>query len=57
LRTRMVLQVHDELLFDVYGPEREEVAEMVEEKMRTALVMEVPIEVEVGIGRNWLEAH
>lgn len=57
LRTRMVLQVHDELLFDLFIPEREEVEVLVEEHMRTALPLDVPIVVEIGVGRTWLEAH
>jgi len=57
LRTRMLLQVHDELLFDVFIPEQDEVESLVEEHMRTALTLEVPIVVEIGVGRSWLEAH
>ena len=57
LRTRMLLQVHDELLFDLYLPEQEEVLALVEEQLRTALPLAVPIVVEMGVGRNWLEAH
>jgi len=56
-RTRMLLQVHDELLFDLYLPEQEEVMTLVEEKLRTALPLAVPIVVEMGVGGNWLEAH
>ncbi|HYT61100.1 MAG TPA: DNA polymerase I [Haliangiales bacterium] len=57
LNTRMILQVHDELVFDLYQPEQEEVAGFVEEKMKTAISLDVPIVVEIGVGRNWLEAH
>jgi DNA polymerase-1 len=57
LRTRMILQVHDELVFDLYKPERDEVAALVEDRMKTALSLEVPITVEIGVGQNWLEAH
>ena len=59
LRTRMLLQVHDELLFDLHPDEEAEVKPMVEEGMRTALPLpgDVPILVELGIGRTWLEAH
>jgi DNA polymerase I len=56
-RTRMLLQVHDELVFDLYEPEGREILPMVEEKMKTAIALEVPIEVEMGAGKNWLEAH
>jgi DNA polymerase-1 len=57
LRTRMLLQVHDELVFDLYGPEGDEVMALVKEKMETAIPLEVPIQVEMGVGHTWLEAH
>jgi DNA polymerase-1 len=57
LKTRMLLQVHDELVFDLYRPERDEVLAMVQEKMQNAISLEVPIEVEAGVGETWLEAH
>jgi DNA polymerase-1 len=57
LKTRMLLQVHDELVFDLYTPEEKEVLPMIEKKMKTAIPLDVPIEVEMGMGRNWLEAH
>jgi DNA polymerase-1 len=57
LNTRMLLQVHDELVFDLDLREEKEVQELVCQLMREAIVLEVPIEVEVGVGRNWLEAH
>jgi DNA polymerase-1 len=53
----MLLQVHDELVFDLYKEEEKEVVPMVEEKMKTAIALEVPIVVEIGKGQNWLEAH
>jgi DNA polymerase-1 len=53
----MTLQVHDELVFDVYKPELEEVKKMVIEKMQTAIELKVPIEVGAGTGDNWLDAH
>ena len=57
-KTKMVLQVHDELVFDVYKPELEQLKPLIEEKMRTAMPnLRVPILVEVGVGNNWLEAH
>lgn len=56
-RTKMLLQVHDELVFDVYKPELEEVKKLVKEEMEKAFVMDVPLEVELGVGLNWLEAH
>ncbi len=57
LKTRMLLQVHDELVFDLYEPEQQEVLPMVEEKMKTAIALDVPLAVEMGVGENWLEAH
>jgi DNA polymerase-1 len=57
LKTKMILQVHDELVFDLYKEEKDEVIPIVEQKMKAAIPMRVPIVVEVGIGTNWLEAH
>ncbi|MDP4282111.1 MAG: DNA polymerase I [Bacteroidota bacterium] len=57
LKSRMILQVHDELVFDVYRDERDEVKSVVEEKMKHALQLSVPLEVEISSGENWLEAH
>jgi DNA polymerase-1 len=57
LRTRMLLQVHDELVFDLYLPEEKEVRALIDDKMTSAIKLEVPIEVEIGVGDNWLEAH
>ncbi|MEZ5025836.1 MAG: DNA polymerase I [Chitinophagales bacterium] len=57
LKTKMILQVHDELLFDVFTPEKEEIQKMVIQEMQNALPLQVPIEVGVGSGNNWLEAH
>ena len=56
-KTRMVLQVHDELLFDVHKSEVEVITKMVKEKMETAIPMSVPIVVDTGTGDNWLDAH
>lgn len=56
-RSRMLLQVHDELVFDLHQEEHDEVSALVEESMRTAIQLEVPIVVELGVGRTWLEAH
>jgi DNA polymerase-1 len=53
----MLLQVHDELVFDLHRTEEREVLPLVEEKMQTAISLDVPIAVEMGLGRNWLEAH
>jgi len=53
----MTLQVHDELVFDVHKSEIEKIKELVHDKMIHALELSVPIEVETGVGNNWLEAH
>ena len=57
LRAKMVLQIHDELVFDVPLDEAEKVKEIVTREMTTALDFGVPLEVGIGIGDNWLEAH
>lgn len=57
LKTKMLLQVHDELVFDVYKPELEIVKPIIEKLMREALPLDVPVEVGMGIGENWLVAH
>ena len=57
LKSRMIMQVHDELVFDVYIPETDLVKNKVEEFMSTAIAMEVPMEIGMGTGLNWLEAH
>jgi len=56
-KTKMLLQVHDELIFDVPREEVEKVRPLIEEKMRTAIPMKVPIEVGMGTGDTWLDAH
>jgi DNA polymerase I len=57
LQSRMVLQVHDELNFDVYIPELKQVKEIVRHEMEHAMQLKVPLVVDMGEGRNWLEAH
>ena len=57
LQSRMTMQVHDELVFDVYKPEVEQVKQIVGDLMRTALPLDVPVEVEMNTGDNWLAAH
>ncbi|MFK7767342.1 MAG: DNA polymerase I [Mariniblastus sp.] len=56
-KTKMLLTVHDELVFDMHKDEQETVIPVIEECMKTALPLDVPIEVEMGTGENWLEAH
>ncbi len=57
LKTKMILQVHDELVFDLHASEEQIVKPRVIELMKTAVLLDVPMEVEVGVGKNWLEAH
>ncbi|MBK6642091.1 MAG: DNA polymerase I [Bacteroidetes bacterium] len=57
LKSKMILQVHDELVFDVAFEELEIIKPIIREKMVNAIQMNVPIEVEIGSGKNWLEAH
>ncbi|MBL4716543.1 MAG: DNA polymerase I [Bacteroidia bacterium] len=56
-KSKMILQVHDELIFDVHKEELELIKPIVEDRMKNAIKMKVPIEVEMGTGDNWLEAH
>ncbi len=56
-KSKMILQVHDELIFDVYKDELENLKPLVHELMRTAIPMKVPVLVEMNTGANWLEAH
>lgn len=57
LKTKMIMQVHDELVFDVHVDEQETVRPKIAELMKTAVILDVPMDVEVGVGKNWLEAH
>tara|TARA_R110002074_G_scaffold101678_5_gene219525 strand:+ start:1795 stop:4680 length:2886 start_codon:yes stop_codon:yes gene_type:complete len=56
-KTKMLLQVHDELVFDVYKPELEAIKTLVKTEMENAYKLEVPLDVDLDIGDNWLEAH
>jgi DNA polymerase-1 len=57
LKSKMILQVHDELVFDCDKDEYEDVKKIVENKMKRALKLNVPIDVDYGSGKNWYEAH
>ncbi|MCL1921223.1 MAG: DNA polymerase I [Kiritimatiellaeota bacterium] len=57
LKTRMVLQIHDELLFDVPRDETDTIRALVQKAMTSALDIGIPLDVSVGVGDNWLEAH
>ncbi|OYX28364.1 MAG: DNA polymerase I [Flavobacteriales bacterium 32-35-8] len=56
-KTKMLLQVHDELVFDVYKPELETIKTLIKTEMENAYKLEVPLDVELGVGNDWLEAH
>jgi DNA polymerase-1 len=56
-KSKMLLQVHDELVFDVHNSELEKIQPMVKHEMENAFLLDVPLDVEMGTGRNWLEAH
>ncbi len=56
-KSKMLLQVHDELVFDVHHDELEKIQPMIKHEMENAFKLDVPLEVEIGIGKNWLEAH
>ncbi len=56
-QTKMLLQVHDELVFDVPRHELDKVKGLIKSEMENAFTMKVPLDVEVGLGENWLEAH
>ncbi len=57
MKSKMVLQVHDELVFDARKDETEDLMPIVEDKMKHAIKMNVPVVVEMNTGKNWLEAH
>ena len=56
-KSKMLLQVHDELVFDVFKPELNEFMSMVKNQMENAFEIKVPLTVDVNYGLNWLEAH
>ena len=57
LKSRLLLQVHDELVFDAHKDELDELKTLVREKMVGAVTLEVPMVVDMGVGENWLQAH
>jgi DNA polymerase-1 len=56
-KSKMLLQVHDELVFDVHNSELEKIQPMIKQEMENAFKLEVPLTVELGMGKDWLEAH
>jgi DNA polymerase-1 len=57
LKTKMILSVHDELVFDAPDHEEGIIASLVKQEMEQVITLEVPLVVDVGVGVNWLEAH
>ncbi len=57
IQSKMILQVHDELNFDVLNSELDQVKAIVKAEMENAIKLAVPLDVEMGVGQNWLEAH
>lgn len=57
LKTRMVLQIHDELLCEAPEDEARIVKDLIRHEMENALSLSVPLKVDIGIGNNWAEAH
>ncbi|TDE06417.1 DNA polymerase I [Flavobacterium hiemivividum] len=56
-KSKMLLQVHDELVFDVHNSELEKIQPMIKHEMENAFKLEVPLDVDLGMGKDWLEAH
>ena len=56
-KSKMLLQVHDELVFDVHNSELEKIQSMIKHEMENAFKLDVPLTVELGMGKDWLEAH
>jgi len=56
-KSKMLLQVHDELVFDVHNSELEKIKPMIKHEMENAFKLDVPLEVDMGTGKDWLEAH
>ncbi len=56
-KTRMILQVHDELIFDVYKSELDHIKQVVKREMEQAITLSIPLIVELGVGDNWFDAH
>ena len=57
LKSKLILQVHDELVFDLHNKEKDVMEKLVNNEMSNAVQLSVPLEVEIGIADNWLDAH
>ncbi len=56
-KSRMLIQVHDELIFEIYNPELNEMKKIIQQEMESAFTLNVPLVVDIGTGDNWYEAH
>jgi DNA polymerase-1 len=56
-KSKMLLQVHDELVFDAHLSELDILKNLIKEKMENAITLSVPLDVDIGLGTNWLQAH
>ena len=56
LKSKMILQIHDELIFNVYEDEKKELKEIIKDKMENAFKLDVPLEVDIEEGSNWYDA-
>ena len=57
MKSKLLLQVHDELVFDAHNEETDDLKVLVRERMEGAIVLDVPLVVDMGLGKNWLSAH
>ena len=57
LKSKLIMQIHDELLLEVHKDEIDYISKMVIENMRDAMKLDVPIEIDFGVGPSWYEAH
>ena len=57
LKSKMLLQVHDELVFDVHKSEKDQIKDIVKNTMESAVKLKVPLKIDLEFGKNWLEAH
>ena len=53
----MLVQVHDELIFEIYKPELKKMKKLIKQEMESAFSLNVPLAVDIGLGDNWYEAH
>ena len=56
-KSKMLLQVHDELVFDVHNSEKDRIQDIVKTTMESAVKLKVPLKIDLEFGKNWLEAH